>query len=138
MAGKIELTYKPIIPEAVTSKVLRDSHGAVVTFLGTVRDHSEGKKVSYLEYEAYPEMAVKKLEELTEEIKQRWGVEDVAIIHRLGHLEVGEIAVVIAVASPHRKEAFEACQYAIDRLKALVPIWKKEAFQDGERWVVGE
>lgn len=135
---RIELTHKPISPEAVTAKVLKDKHGAVVTFLGTVRDHSEGKAVRYLEYEAYPEMAIKMLKELVDEVRQKWGIEDVAITHRLGRMDIGEVSVVIAVASPHRKEAFEACQYAIDRLKETVPIWKKEVFEDGERWVAGE
>ncbi len=138
MANRIELTDKPISPEAVTAKVLKDENGGVVTFLGTVRNSFEGKPVRYLEYEAYPEMALKKMEELAGEIQAKWGIDDVAITHRLGHLEIGEIAVVIAVASPHRKEAFEACEYAIDRLKEIVPIWKKEAFVGGERWVGGE
>ncbi|MDO8635231.1 MAG: molybdenum cofactor biosynthesis protein MoaE [Dehalococcoidia bacterium] len=138
MANRIELTDKPISPEAVTAKVLKDENGGVVTFLGTVRNSFEGKPVRYLEYEAYPEMALKKMEELAGEIQAKWGIDDVAITHRLGHLEIGEIAVVIAVASPHRKEAFEACEYAIDRLKETVPIWKKEAFVGGERWVGGD
>jgi len=138
MANRIELTDKPISPEAVTAKVLKDENGGVVTFLGTVRNSFEGKPVRFLEYEAYPEMALKKMEELAEEIRTKWGIDDVAITHRLGHLEIGEVAVVIAVASPHRKEAFEACEYAIDRLKEIVPIWKKEAFVGGERWVGGE
>ncbi len=138
MANRIELTDKPISPEAVTAKVLKDENGGVVTFLGTVRNGFEGKPVRFLEYEAYPEMALKKMEELAEEIRTKWGIDDVAITHRLGHLEIGEVAVVIAVASPHRKEAFEACEYAIDRLKEIVPIWKKEAFVGGERWVGGE
>lgn len=138
MANRIELTNKPISPEEVTAKVLKDENGGVVTFLGTVRNSFEGKPVRYLEYEAYPEMALKKMEELAQEIRAKWGIDDVAITHRLGHLEIGEIAVVIAVASPHRKEAFEACEYAIDRLKEIVPIWKKEAFVGGERWVGGD
>ena len=137
-AQRIELTDKPISPEAVTSKVLKDSNGGVVTFLGTVRNHSEGQKVRYLEYEAYPEMALTKMAELVGEIRTKWGIDDVAITHRLGHLAIGEIAVVIAVASPHRQEAFEACLYDIDRLKEIVPIWKKEAFVGGERWVAGD
>lgn len=138
MANRIELTDKPISPEAVTAKVLKDENGGVVTFLGTVRNSFEGKPVRYLEYEAYPKMAIQKMEELVAEIRGKWGIDDVAITHRLGHLEIGEIAVVIAVASPHRKEAFEACEYAIDRLKEIVPIWKKEAFVGGERWVGGD
>lgn len=138
MANRIELTDKPISPEEVTAKVMKDENGGVVTFLGTVRNSFEGKPVRYLEYEAYPEMALKKMEDLLAEIQVKWGVNDIAITHRLGHLEIGDIAVVIAVASPHRKEAFEACEYAIDRLKETVPIWKKEAFVGGERWVGGD
>lgn len=137
-SDRIELTHKPISPEAVTAKVLKDKHGAVVTFLGTVRNLSEGRAVRYLEYEAYPEMAINMLKGLVDEVRQKWGIEDVAITHRLGRMDIGDVSVVIAVASPHRKEAFEACQYAIGRLKETVPIWKKEFFVDGERWVAGE
>ncbi|MBM2831458.1 MAG: MoaD family protein [Dehalococcoidia bacterium] len=134
----IEITDRPITPERtmdVSSSVRRDAHGAVVTFNGVIRDHSEGRKVISMEYEAFREMAEKKLRELLEEIKVRWGIEDVAIVHRVGKLEIGETAVVIAVAASHRKTAFEACQYAIDRLKQIVPIWKKEVFEGGEGWV---
>ncbi|MBI4287923.1 MAG: molybdenum cofactor biosynthesis protein MoaE [Chloroflexi bacterium] len=138
MAKAVELTHQPISAEAMVAKVLKGKHGAVVTFLGIVRNQSEGKAVRYLEYEAYPEVALKKMEELLGEIKARWGIEDVAITHRLGRMEIGETAVIIAVASPHRGEAFEACKYAIDRLKETVPIWKKEVFVDGEHWVAGD
>lgn len=92
----------------------------------------------YLEYETYQQMAEAKLREIAGEIRQRWQLEDVAMVHRVGRLEVGDVAVVIAVGAPHRKEAFAACQYAIDRIKAVVPIWKKEVFEDGEVWVEGE
>ena len=131
----IEITFEPLQPEAITASVKSSSNGAVVTFLGTTRDASEGRNVLHLEYEAYRPMADKKLAEIAQEVRQRWGIEDVTIAHRLGRLEVGEISLVVAVASPHRKEAFAACQHAVDRIKQTVPIWKKEYFEDGEVWV---
>ena len=132
----IEITYDRLDPASVTEKVTRDSNGAVVTFLGTTRDSTGDRKVLHLEYEAYRPMADKKLAEIADEIRERWpDVQDVAIAHRLGRLEVGDISLVVAVASPHRKEAFAACQYSIDRIKRIVPIWKKEFFEGGEVWV---
>ena len=132
----IEITYDRLEPASVTEKVTRDSNGAVVTFLGTTRDSTGDRKVLHLEYEAYRPMADKKLAEIADEIRERWpDVQDVAITHRLGRLEVGNISLVVAVASPHRKEAFAACQYSIDRIKRIVPIWKKEFFEGGEVWV---
>ncbi len=131
----VEITPNPIFPEQVINKVKKSTYGAVVTFLGTVRDSSEGKKVLYLEYEAYEEMAQKKLEQVVTEIKQKWQLQDVAICHRIGKVNAGETAVVIVVAAPHRKEAFEACEYAVDRLKQIAPFWKKEVYQEGESWV---
>jgi len=109
--------------------------GAVVTFIGRVRNRTEGRRVLALEYEAYKEMAERKLAEVGAEIGRRWKLDRVAIVHRVGHLEVGEASVVIAVAAPHRTEAFEACRYAIDRIKEVVPIWKKEIYKDGECWI---
>jgi molybdopterin synthase catalytic subunit len=91
--------------------------------------------VSYLEYEAYPEMAVRKMEQIAAEIRERWGIDHVAIRHRTGRLEVGEPSVAIGIAAPHRHEAFEACEYAIVRLKRIVPVWKKEVWSDGEAWI---
>ncbi len=131
----IEITDRPLAPEEITQKVRRDTNGGVVTFLGTTRLYNEGRKVEYLEYEAYRPMADKKLEEISEEIKKKWGLEDVAISHRLGRLKIGEISLVVAIASPHRKKAFEACQYAVDRIKEIAPIWKKEVFEGGEVWI---
>ncbi len=131
----IEITHDPLDPDAITARVKRDSNGAVVTFLGTTRSHNVGRKVLYLAYEAYRPMADAKLGEIVDEIRRRWPVEDVAIAHRLGRLEIGETSLVAAVASPHRKEAFAACQYIIDRIKQIVPIWKKEFFEGGEVWV---
>ncbi|GEM_PF-261058 len=131
----IFITRDPLDPEAVTRAVQRDTNGAVVTFLGVTRSYSEGKEVRYLEYEAYLPMAEAKLQEIAQEVRERWGIEDVAIAHRIGHLEIGEISLVVAIASPHRQKAFEASAYAVDRLKQTVPIWKKEVFADGEVWV---
>ncbi len=131
----IEITPKPIDVQPVIESAQRNTNGAVVTFLGTVRNNSEGKRVLYLEYDAYPAMAKKKLAEIADEIEVKWGIKEVSIVHRTGRLEIGEIAVVIAVGSPHRAEAFRACEYAIDRIKKMVPIWKKEAWEDGEVWV---
>ncbi len=110
--------------------------GAIVHFLGVVRNNTEGREVSYLEYEAYPPMAEKKMAEIAQEIHGKWGLDRVAMIHRVGRLEIGEVSVAVAVASPHRKEAFEACHYAMNRLKQIVPIWKREVWTDGEEeWV---
>ena len=113
----------------------RDTNGAVLTFLGTTRSFTRGRRVLHLEYEAYRPMADNKLAEIADEIRERWDVEDVAIAHRLGRLEIGDISLVVAVASPHRERAFEACQYSVDRIKQIVPIWKKEYFEGGEVWV---
>jgi molybdopterin synthase catalytic subunit len=131
-----KITTDPIDVEALYRAVLRDRDGAVVTFCGVVRECSDsGRAVRYLEYEAYPEMAEAQMRAIGAEIKRRWDIDDVAMVHRIGRLEIGEASVVIAVAAPHRGEAFDACEYAIDTLKATVPIWKKEVFADGEVWV---
>jgi molybdopterin synthase catalytic subunit len=131
-----KITTEPIDVETLYRAVLHDCDGAVVTFHGVVRAYSDsGRAVRYLEYEAYPEMAEAQMRAIGAEIKRRWDVDDVAMVHRIGHLEIGEASVVIAVAAPHRGEAFDACKYAIDTLKATVPIWKKEVFADGEVWV---
>jgi molybdopterin synthase catalytic subunit len=132
-----EITENPIAPDAFYRQVLQDSNGAVVTFCGVVRNHANNKPTRYLVYEAYPEMAKKKMAEIGAQVAARWGIHDLGIIHRVGRLEIGEISVLIAVSSPHRAEAFEACRYAIDRLKEIVPIWKKEVGENGEEWVEG-
>ncbi len=134
----IEVTFQPLDPEKITRTVRSDAHGAVVTFLGTVRNNSEGRKVLRMEYEAFKEMAEKKLAEIAAEIKQRWGLEQVSIVHRVGPMAVGEISLVVAIGSPHRKEAFAACEYTVDRIKQIVPIWKKETFEDGVGWAKAE
>ena len=117
--------------------VASESDGAITTFSGIVRGTNKGKKVLFLEYEAYPEMAVKMMERIGDEVKATWGLESLRIQHRVGRVNVGETSVVIVVSSPHRDDSFAACQYAINRLKRIVPIWKKEVFEDGEVWVEG-
>jgi molybdopterin synthase catalytic subunit len=121
---------------ALTEAVRRADCGAVVTFLGTVRDLTDGKVTVALDYEAYPGMAEKKMAEIEHETRARWPVGELLMVHRTGHLSVGEVSVAVAVSCPHRAQAFEACRYAIDRLKELVPIWKKENWPDGStEWV---
>jgi len=132
----IALTNNIIDSQGLTELVRRPDCGAVVTFLGTVRDLTDGKVTVALDYEAYPGMAEKKMAEIERDTRERWRVGDIALVHRLGHLEVGDVSVAIAVSCPHRAQAFEACRYAIDRLKELVPIWKKENWADGTTdWV---
>ncbi len=132
----VRLTPDPIDHHALTEAVRRPDCGAVVTFLGTVRDLTDGKTTVALDYEAYPGMAEKKMAEIEQETRQRWPVGDLLMVHRTGHLDVSEVSVAVAVSCPHRAQAFDACRYAIDRLKELVPIWKKEHWADGStEWV---
>jgi molybdopterin synthase catalytic subunit len=132
----IQLTRDVIDYHALTEAVRRGDCGAVVTFLGTVRDLTGDQRTVALDYEAYPGMAEKKLAEIEGEARARWPVGEMILIHRLGHLEVGAISVAVGVSCPHRAQAFEACRFAIDRLKELVPIWKKENWADGStQWV---
>jgi molybdopterin synthase catalytic subunit len=132
----VELTHEPIDFHAVTEQVRRRDCGAVVTFLGTVRELTAGQVTVALDYEAYPAMAEKKMAEIEDETRSRWPVGEMLLVHRLGHLEVGEVSVAVAVSCPHRGEAFEACRHAIERLKEIVPIWKKENWADGRtEWV---
>lgn len=131
----IEITASPIDVQKVIDAAQSPDCGGVSVFIGTVRNHSRGKEILRLEYEAYPEMASKMIGKIADEMKSRWDIRKVAVSHRTGVLDIGEIAVVIAVAAPHRKEAFAACQYCIDRLKEIVPIWKKEVATDGESWI---
>ena len=132
----IRLTHDPIDYFAATEQVRRPGCGGVVTFLGTVRDLTGGKETVALDYEAYPGMAEKKMAEIEADTRGRWPVGELAMIHRLGRLEVCEVSVAVAVSCPHRAEAFAACRHAIDRLKELVPIWKKENWADGTtEWV---
>jgi molybdopterin synthase catalytic subunit len=130
------LTRDPIDYHALTDAVRLPRCGAVVLFLGTVRDLTGEQVTVFLDYEAYPPMAEKKLAEIEAELRRRWPVGDVAMVHRLGRLEVGEVSVAVAVSCPHRGQAFDAARFAIDTLKELVPIWKKENAPDGTaEWV---
>ena len=133
----IELLHEPLSIDRCIEAVRRPGSGGLVTFIGSVREVSEGKKVRQLEYEAYEPMALEKLRQVIEEATERWPVQAMAVQHRLGTLAIGEDAVIIAVSCPHRAEAFAACQYAVDRLKEIVPIWKKEYCEGGEVWVGG-
>lgn len=132
---KYEITKEPIIIQDVIDKVVQREAGAITTFIGTVRELTKGKKTLYLIYEAYEPMAVKKLEQIGKEIKERWDGAEVAITHRVGKLDITDIAVVIAVSTPHRADSFEASRYAIERIKEIVPIWKKEHWEDGQEWI---
>jgi molybdopterin synthase catalytic subunit len=132
----IRLTTDAINYAALTESVCRPDCGGVVLFLGTVRSPTDGRVTEALEYEAYSAMAEKKLAEIEQETRQRWPVGEIALVHRLGRLGVGEVSVAAAVSCPHRAEAFEACRFAIDRLKELAPIWKQENWADGTtEWV---
>src|SRR5215216_4709747 len=130
-----KIVDEPIDATRLGELVRSDADGAVCVFLGVARKFSRGREVVHLEYEAYPEMAEKVMSEIGDEMKARWPVSGVAIVHRTGVLEIGQASVVIAVAAPHRGEAFAASQYAIDRLKQVVPIWKKEVWDDGSQWI---
>lgn len=125
----------PIDMGELMKHVEEDEVGGVCSFTGLVRNHSRGQKVSHLEYHAYPSMAEKKMRQVAEEIEERFGVTRLALEHRVGTLKIGEIAVGIATASAHRDASFKACRYAIDRIKQIVPIWKKEFGEDGAVWV---
>ena len=131
------LTREPIDLQKIAASVQKPEDGAVVVFDGVVRNHSNGKAVRYLEYDAYESMAIRKLEEVGARAKSGYAIREIAIVHRLGHMEVGECSVAIVVASAHRGPAFEACRFAIDTIKEIVPIWKKEFYEDGEVWIEG-
>jgi len=131
----IEITEKPISPELVVNKVKADSSGCVVTYIGLIRDYSHSKPVTSVEYEDVEGQAEKRLQDIADKIKQKWPVDNVAICHRVGKLKVGDINLVVAIASPHRREGLDACQYAIDRFKQKLPTKKKETYQDGSVWV---
>lgn len=135
-AARCRLCAEPIDLASLHAEVEAPRHGAVALFLGVVRESSPtGKPVHYLEYEAYPGMAESEMERIAVELEARWPGCSVAMVHRTGRLSIGEASVAVAVATPHRGAAFEACRYAIDRLKERVPIWKKEVFADGSQWV---
>lgn len=137
-SGNFVVTDQPIDLQALSDHVASTRAGAIATFAGTVRDNARGRGVQVLEYEAYVEAAEKALEQIGDEIRERWDVEGVAITHRTGRLSIGEVSVGIAVSSAHRAEAFDACRHAIERIKQIVPIWKKEFYADGETWIGSE
>lgn len=132
------ITREPIPTHELASHLKAPEDGAVAVFEGIVRNHSRGRSTLYLEYEAYEPMAVRKMEEIGREAKEKFAIDRIGMIHRLGRLEIGETSVAIIVTSAHRRAAIEACQFAIDRLKQIVPIWKKEFFADGAVWAEGE
>lgn len=134
---RVSITTAPLDVRALLSAVASDGDGAVVTFTGLVRDHNLGRRVLFLEYEAYQPLAVKSLDRIVEEARAAWPDARVAVHHRVGRLEVGEASVAVAAASPHRASAFAACRYAIERVKQIAPIWKREHFEGGEVWLEG-
>jgi molybdopterin synthase catalytic subunit len=134
----ISITADPLDPQPFIEHVRRDESGAVALFLGVVRNNNLGRRILHLEYDAYPQMAEKKLRQVAEEIMSHWPITDIAITHRTGRLEIGETSLVVVVSSPHRHEAFEACQHAVNRIKEVAPIWKKEVWEGGEAWIEGE
>ncbi|WP_100404976.1 molybdenum cofactor biosynthesis protein MoaE [Bacillus solitudinis] len=130
-----EITKDEISIEVIVKKVTHPHAGAINTFIGTVRELTKGKRTLYLAYEAYESMAEKKLKQIGDEIIEKWSDARVAITHRIGKLEISDIAVGIAVSTPHRNDSYEASRYAIERIKEIVPIWKKEHWEDGEKWI---
>lgn len=129
------VTKKAIDLQELVEFVTDPEAGAIVTFIGTTRNNNEGRKVIALDYEAYPEMAEKELARLGEEAKKRWKIQRIAIVHRIGPVQITEPSVIIAVSAAHRHDAFEACRFAIEEIKKSVPIWKKEVFEGGEVWI---
>jgi molybdopterin synthase catalytic subunit len=134
----IRITADPLDPQPLIEHVRRDESGAVAVFVGVVRNNNLGRRVLRLEYDAYPQMAEKKLRQVADEAMSRWPITDIAIAHRTGRLEIGETSLLVVVSSPHRDEAFEACQHTVNRIKEIVPIWKKEVWEGGEAWIEGE
>ncbi len=132
-----EITRERIDAQTLAGAVARPEAGGIAVFVGVVRDNNLGRHVHHLEYDAYPEMAERQMRVIAAEAQARWPIAAIAMLHRIGRLEIGEASVGIAVSSAHRKEAIEACHYAIDRLKQIVPIWKKEVWADGEEWIEG-
>jgi molybdopterin synthase catalytic subunit/molybdopterin converting factor small subunit len=132
--GRFRITDQPLSADALIRLVSNPRAGAVLTFVGTVREFTRGQRTVSLTYDAYAPMAIQKMKQIADEIKQRWPQAEVAMHHRIGDLAIEDIAVIIAVATPHRNESFEAGRYAIERLKQIVPIWKKEIWEDGSEW----
>ena len=128
------ITHNELNIEELSADVIADRNGAVVVFNGITRDHTDGRKVLFLEYEAYLPMAKAKLNDVAKEICDKWDV-SVVIAHRIGRVDIGESSLIVTVGSPHRASAYEASQYSVDRIKQIVPIWKKEYFEGGEVWI---
>ena len=133
-----ELTGDPINVGDIARRVVPPGCGATVTLDGYVRQFTKGRETLYLVYDAYEPMALKEMQKLVEAARERFEIANVGIVHRLGRLEIGETSVVISVAAPHRRAAFEACEWLIQELKRVVPIWKKEVYADGEQWIEGD
>lgn len=131
----VELTDKPIDVQQAIDRISSDEAGALALFIGTVRNMTDGKRVVKLDFEAYDKMAISELKKIADEAVDQWPIKNISVTHRTGELQISDIAVVIAVSSPHREEAFRACEFVIDTLKETVPIWKKEFFEDEEVWV---
>ena len=131
------ITHEPLDPAALVEAVRVDASGAVALFYGVVRNENMGRNVQYLEYDVYPEMAIKKMHEIADEVRAKYTITGIGVLHRVGRLEIGETSLLVAVSSAHRVAAFEACHFAVDRIKQVVPIWKKEVWDDGEEWIEG-
>jgi len=134
---QVAVTSEPLESDALAALVEAKGDGAVVTFAGLVRDHNQGRHVQFLEYEAYEPLAVRALQRIVDEARELWPGARIAVHHRLGRLDIGEASIVIAAASAHRRDAFAACRYTIERVKQIVPIWKREHFDGGEVWLEG-
>jgi molybdopterin synthase catalytic subunit len=137
-ARVVSIVRDPIETKGILDRIKHDEDGASVVFEGVVRNQTRGRRTLYLDYEAYEEMALRQMEGLAEQARKQFQVREVALVHRLGRLEIGETSVLIVVASAHRGAAFDACRWLIDTLKRTVPIWKKEYFEDGAVWADGE
>lgn len=137
MASATLITLAPLDLAAVVGALDITGVGAIATFLGLVRDHNQGRRVLHLEYDAYEPLALRGLDRIVGEARERWPDVRLAIHHRIGRIEIGEPSVAIAASSPHRAEAFAACRYAIERIKQIVPIWKHEYFEGGDVWIEG-
>ncbi len=131
------ITHEVLDPAPLVAAVRRDESGAVALFYGVVRNENMGRNVRYLEYDVYPEMAVKKMREVADEVRAKYPITGIGVLHRVGRLEIGETSLLVAVSSAHRVAAFDACHFAVDRIKQVVPIWKKEVWDDGEEWIEG-
>ena len=129
------VTREPIDLQELVTYVTDPSAGAIATFIGTTRNNNEGRRVIALDYEAYPEMAEKELARIGEDAKKRWKIQRMAIVHRIGPVQITEASVIIAVSAAHRDDAFQACRFAIEEIKRSVPIWKKEVYEGGEVWI---